>query len=59
MIGASRAGRAQHNTVRLDRGILCADRSILAIDEVNLLADEIVDAIPTRRQGAVHPSAGA
>lgn len=36
----------QHNRVRLDRGILShADRNILYIDEVNLLGDEIVDAI--------------
>ncbi len=36
----------QQNRVRLERGILSrADRNLLYIDEVNLLADEIVDAI--------------
>jgi magnesium chelatase subunit I len=36
----------QQSRVRLDRGILSrADRNILYIDEVNLLSDEIVDAI--------------
>lgn len=36
----------QHNTVRLDRGILSrADRNLLYVDEVNLLGDEIIDAI--------------
>ncbi len=36
----------QQNRVRLDRGILShADRNMLYIDEVNLLGDEIVDAI--------------
>ncbi|MBN1429971.1 MAG: ATP-binding protein [Anaerolineae bacterium] len=36
----------QDNRVRLDRGILSrADRNILYVDEVNLLTDEIVDAI--------------
>ena len=36
----------QENRVRLDRGILSrADHNILYVDEVNLLADDIVDAI--------------
>ncbi len=36
----------QQNRVRLDRGILSrADRNLLYVDEVNLLNDEIVDAI--------------
>lgn len=36
----------QENRVRLDRGILSrADRNLLYVDEVNLLGDEIVDAI--------------
>ncbi len=36
----------QQNRVRLDRGILSrADRNLLYIDEVNLLSNEIVDAI--------------
>lgn len=36
----------QENRVRLDRGILSrADHNLLYVDEVNLLSDEIVDAI--------------
>ncbi len=36
----------QRNTIRLERGILGrADRNLLYIDEVNLLDDQIVDAI--------------
>jgi magnesium chelatase subunit I len=36
----------QENRVRLDRGILSrADHNILYVDEVNLLSDEIIDAI--------------
>jgi magnesium chelatase subunit I len=36
----------QQNRIRLDRGIMSrADRNILYVDEVNLLGDEIVDAI--------------
>jgi len=36
----------QRNTIRLERGILArADKNILYIDEVNLLDDQIVDAI--------------
>ncbi len=36
----------QQNRVRLERGILSrADRNLLYVDEVNLLGDEIVDAI--------------
>ncbi len=44
--GINERAAIQHNRVRLDRGILSrADRNILYIDEVNLLGDEIVDAI--------------
>lgn len=44
--GISERAAIQQGRVRLDRGILSrADRSILYVDEVNLLADEIVDAI--------------
>lgn len=36
----------QQNRVRLERGILArADKNLLYVDEVNLLSDEIVDAI--------------
>jgi magnesium chelatase subunit I len=36
----------QENRVRIERGILSrADRNLLYVDEVNLLSDEIVDAI--------------
>ncbi|GAB4478129.1 MAG: ATP-binding protein [Anaerolineae bacterium] len=36
----------QENRIRLDRGILSrADQNILYVDEVNLLSDEIIDAI--------------
>ena len=36
----------QRNTIRLERGILArADNNLLYVDEVNLLDDEIVDAI--------------
>lgn len=36
----------QRNTIRLERGILArADNNLLYVDEVNLLADEITDAI--------------
>ncbi len=36
----------QQNRIRLERGILSrADRNLLYVDEVNLLSDEIVDAI--------------
>lgn len=36
----------QRNTIRLERGILArADKNLLYVDEVNLLEDQIVDAI--------------
>jgi magnesium chelatase subunit I len=44
--GINERAAIQQNRVRLDRGILShADRNLLYIDEVNLLDDEIVDAI--------------
>ena len=45
-----------HERMRLRRGILAhADRNLLYIDEVNLLSDEIVDAIlDAAAQGTYH-----
>ena len=44
--GINEKGEFAHERMRLRRGILAqADRNLLYIDEVNLLADEIVDAI--------------
>ncbi len=44
--GIDEHGTATHERARLHRGILAqADRNLLFIDEINLLADEIVDAI--------------
>jgi magnesium chelatase subunit I len=46
VIGGVDERAAIHDRLRLRRGILAqADRNLLYVDEVNLLADEIVDAI--------------
>lgn len=46
VIGGIDERAAVHERVRLRRGILSqADRNLLYVDEVNLLADEVVDAI--------------
>jgi magnesium chelatase subunit I len=46
VVGGINERAAAHDRMLLQRGILShADRNILYIDEVNLLADEIVDAI--------------
>lgn len=51
----------QQNKIRLERGILArADNNLLYIDEVNLLSDEIVDAIlDAAAQGAYTVRRGA
>jgi magnesium chelatase subunit I len=51
----------QQNRVRLERGILArADNNILYIDEINLLSDEIIDAIlDAAAQGAYTVRRGA
>lgn len=44
--GINERAAVQRNTIRLERGILArADNNLLYVDEVNLLADEITDAI--------------
>ena len=46
VIGAPDEGAVEHERLRLHRGILAhADRNLLLVDEVNLLSDEVVDAI--------------
>lgn len=46
VVGGLDERAAVHNRLRLDRGILSrSDQNALYVDEVNLLADEIVDAI--------------
>lgn len=44
--GINERAAVHHNAVRIERGILSrADNNILYVDEINLLDDEIVDAI--------------
>ncbi len=46
VVGGLNERAAAHNRMMLQRGILArADRNLLYVDEVNLLADEIVDSI--------------
>ncbi len=46
VVGGVDERAAVHERMRLQRGILAqADRNLLYVDEVNLLADEVVDAI--------------
>jgi magnesium chelatase subunit I len=46
VVGGINEMAAAHNRMMLQRGILArADRNLLYVDEVNLLADEIVDSI--------------
>ena len=46
VVGGIDERAAIHNRLRLERGLLArADRNLLYVDEVNLLSDEIVDAI--------------
>jgi len=46
VVGGLDERAATHDRVRLHRGILAqADRNLLFVDEVNLLTDEVVDAI--------------
>jgi magnesium chelatase subunit I len=46
VVGAVEDNGIEHERLRLHRGILAhADRNLLLVDEVNLLSDEVVDAI--------------
>jgi len=46
VVGVTDENPTEHERLRLHRGILAhADRNLLLVDEVNLLSDEVVDAI--------------
>ncbi len=46
VVGGAEEGEIGHANLRLHRGILAhADRNLLLVDEVNLLSDDVVDAI--------------
>ncbi len=46
VVGATDENETGHEYLRLHRGILAhADRNLLLVDEVNLLADDVIDAI--------------
>lgn len=46
VVGVGDDSNSSHSRLRLHRGILAhADRNLLLVDEVNLLSDEVVDAI--------------
>jgi magnesium chelatase subunit I len=46
VVGAADESETGHQYLRLHRGILAhADRNLLLVDEVNLLADDVIDAI--------------
>jgi magnesium chelatase subunit I len=46
VVGAADDNETGHEYLRLHRGILAhADRNLLLVDEVNLLADDVIDAI--------------
>jgi magnesium chelatase subunit I len=46
VVGAAGENETGHEYLRLHRGILAhADRNLLLVDEVNLLADDVIDAI--------------
>jgi magnesium chelatase subunit I len=46
VVGAADENETRHEYLRLHRGILAhADRNLLLVDEVNLLSDDVIDAI--------------
>ena len=61
VVGGIDERAAVHNRLRLSRGLLArADMNLLYVDEVNLLADDIVDSIlDAAAQGIFHVQRGA
>jgi magnesium chelatase subunit I len=61
VVGGIDERAAVHNRLRLNRGLLArADLNLLYVDEVNLLADDIVDSIlDAAAQGIFHVQRGA